>query len=275
MNKQKQQSEQSRLPHNRWQVFADRIQTHWLKLWLCGLLLLLFSLPLFAVRFTTDLLVTAVREQLQSNIISQDTYEATVQTIQLFSALINVVSYIIFGIGIVGILRQVRKMAWSEPVSFWGDFSIGVKQNKGGLLCFLAIGLLNAFNSVVMQNNDGLFAYVPLCAYVLILLPIILHILVQLSIYNHKAWDLISSSAFVYIKTLPVSVLFSLLFMAYGLLDFVGALIPRYLLKAVFVMLLPTIVLGWFIYCCSALDKYINKQSYPELVDKGVWRLDK
>lgn len=275
MNKQTQQSDQAQLPHNRWQVFVDRIRTHWLKLWFCGLVLLLFSLPLFAVRFTTDLLVTAVREQFEDNTITAEACNATIQTVQLFSSLINVVSYLIFGIGVVGILRLVRKMAWSEPVCFWQDFAIGVKQNIGGLLCFLALGLLNAFNSVIMQNNDGLFAYVPLCVYVVILLPIILHVLVQLSVYNHKAWDLISSSAFVYIKTLPISVLFSLLFMSYGLLDFIGALIPRYLLKAVFVMLLPTMVLGWFLYCCSALDKYINKQSYPELVDKGVWRLNK
>lgn len=210
---------------------------------------------------------------MQAAEITNDYFVQTVQTVQLFSSLVNVVSYLVFGVGVIGVLRQVRQMAWSEPMHFWQDFGIGVKQNRGGLLCFLAMGLLNAFNSVVMQNSNDWLQYLPLCLYVVILLPIILHILVQISIYNHKAWDLISTSAFVYVKTVPVSILFAFLFMSYGLLDFISSFITRILVKAVFVMLLPALMLGWFLYCCSVLDKYVNKQSYPELVDKGVWRL--
>ena len=97
--------------------------------------------------------------------------------------------------------------------------------------------------------------------------------LVQVAIYNHKFGDIFATSAFVYVKTLPISILFSVLFMSHGLLDMVSVFAVRYVCKMVFVLALPIAVLAWFLYVCSALDKYVNKQSYPQLADKGVWRL--
>lgn len=271
-NNNQTQADVSQLPHNRWQVFTDRLQTHFGKFLLLGLLLLLFSLPLFAVRFFADLLVTSVQESYHSMQITEQQFVDTLKTIQLFSALAGVVGYVIFGIGVMGVIRHVRKMAWSEPTSFWYDFGIGIKQNLGGLWCFLAMGVLNAFSSVCMQNYSGVIAVVPFCLQVLVLFPIILHIVVQLSIYNHKTWDLITTSSFIYLKTAPLSIVFSLLFSSYGLLDLIPSFAVKYLLKMAFVILLPIAMLGWFLYCCSALDKYVNRQSYPQIVDKGIWR---
>lgn len=271
-NQNQSQADVSRLPHNRWQVFTDRLQTHFGKFILLGLLLLLFALPLFAVRFFTDLMISSLQESFNSAQITEQQFVDTVKTIQLFSSLANVVGYVIFGIGVMGVLRHVRKMAWSEPTSFWYDFGIGIKQNLGGLWCFLAIGVLNAFASVCMQNYTDVVAVIPFCLQVFVLFPIILHIVVQLSIYNHKTWDLITTSAFIYVKTVPLSIVFSLLFTSYGLFDLISSFAVKYLLKMAFVILLPIAMLGWFLYCCSALDKYVNRQSYPQIVDKGIWR---
>ncbi len=271
-NQNQFQADVSRLPHNRWQVFTDRIQTHFGKFVLLGVLLLLFALPLFAVRFVADLLISSVQESFNSAQITEQQFVDTVKTVQLFSSLAGVIGYVILGIGVMGVVRHVRKMAWSEPTSFWHDFAVGINQNLGGLWCFLAIGVLNAFSSVCMQNYDGVMAYLPFCLQVLVLLPIILHIIVQLSIYNHKTWDLITTSSFIYVKTAPLSIVFSLLFNGYGLFDLISSFAVKYLLKMVFVILLPIAMLGWFLYCCSALDKYVNRQSYPQIVDKGIWR---
>lgn len=266
------QADVSRLPHNRWQVFTDRLQTHFGKFILLGLLLLLFALPLFALRFFTDLLMSSLQESFHSAQITEQQFADTVKTMQLFSSVASVVGYVIFGIGVMGVIRHVRKMAWSEPTSFWYDFGIGIKQNRGGLWCFFAIGVLNAFASVCMQNYSGIVAVIPFCLQVLVFFPIILHIVVQLSIYNHKTWDLISTSSFIYAKTVPLSIVFSLLFNCYGLFDLIPSFATKYLLKMAFVVLLPIALLGWFLYCCSALDKYVNRQSYPQIVDKGIWR---
>lgn len=266
-------AEYAQLPHTRPQVFTDRIEMHAGTFLLCGLLLSVFALPLLAVRFYTDLMVSTVQQSFAAQQITQIQLEGTVQTIQLFSSLINILCYGILGVGVMGVIRIVKRLAWSESVSFWQDFAIGVRQNLGGVWCFVAMGLLNAFHTVVLQNDSGLLTFLPWCLYAFVWLPILLHIIVQISIYNHKAWDIITTSAFVYIKTAPVSILFSMLFMSYGLMDLIGSAALKYVLKIGFVVLLPFLMLGWFLYCCSALDRYVNERSYPDLVDKGVWRI--
>lgn len=140
-------------------------------------------------------------------------------------------------------------------------------------LLFAFLGLLNAFGTVVMQTRSDFVAYIPLCVYMFVVFPVALHMLVQVAVYNHKFGDIVATSAYLYIRTLPLSVLFSVIFMSYGLLDSVSAFVLRYVCKFAYVLLFPTLILAWFLCVSAALDKYVNKQSYPDLVDKGVWRL--
>lgn len=267
-------SEKYGLPHNRWQVFGDRIKTHFGKFLLCGLILLIFALPLFAVRMYADMSVATLYDKYKQELLTADEYSSAVATVTLVASALNVVGFLVFAVGLSGVVRQVRQMAWSEPVEFWKDFAVGVKQNVGRyLIVFFVLGVLNAFDSVVMQTNSDVWSYIPLCLYVFVVFPLALHMLVQVAIYNHKFGDIFATSAFLYVKTLPISILFSVLFMSHGLLDMVSVFAVRYVCKMVFVLALPIAVLAWFLYVCSALDKYVNKQSYPQLVDKGVWRL--
>lgn len=273
-NEFENKSEKYGLPHNRWQVFTDRLRTHFGRFLLCGLILLVFALPLFAVRMYADLSVAKLYDSYKQGLLTADDYNGAVSTVTLVASACNVVGYLVLSVGLSGVIRQVRQMAWSQPLSFGSDFAVGVKQNACRyLIVFFVLGLLNAFDAVVMQTRNDVLSYIPLCLYVFILLPSALHMLVQVAIYNHKFGDIFATSAFVYLKTLPVSILFSVLFMSYGLFDMISSFAVRYICKALFVVLLPIGILGWFLYVCSALDKYVNKQSYPQLVDKGVWRL--
>ncbi len=273
-NEFENKSEKYGLPHNRWQVFGDRVKTHFGKFLLCGLILLIFALPLFAVRMYADMSVATLYDKYKQELLTAEQYNGAVATVTLVASALNVVGFLVLAVGLSGVVRQVRQMAWSEPLEFWRDFAVGIKQNAGRyLIVFFVLGLLNAFDAVVMQTRNDVLSYVPLCLYVFILLPSALHMLVQVAIYNHKFGDIFATSAFVYLKTLPVSILFSVLFMSYGLFDMISSFAVRYICKVLFVVLLPIGILGWFLYVCSALDKYVNKQSYPQLVDKGVWRL--
>lgn len=273
-NELENKSEKYGLPHNRWQVFGDRVKTHFGKFLLCGLILLIFALPLFAVRMYADMSVATLYDKYKQELLTAEQYNGAVATVTLVASALNVVGFLVLAVGLSGVVRQVRRMAWSEPLEFWRDFAVGIKQNVGRyLIVFFVLGLLNAFDSVVMQTRDDVLSYIPLCLYVFVVFPIELHMLVQVAVYNHKFGDIFATSAFVCVKTLPVSILFSVLFMSYGLFDMVSSFAVRYVCKFVFVLALPIGVLGWFLYVCSALDKYVNKQSYPQLVDKGVWRL--
>lgn len=273
-NQTENKGEKYGLPHNRWQVFADRVKTHFGKFLLCGVILLIFSLPLFAVRMYADMSVASLYDKYKQGLFTADEYNGSIATITLVASSLNVGGFLILAVGLSGLVRQVRQMAWSEPIEFWQDFAVGIKQNVAKyLIVFVVLGLLNAFDSVVMQIRTDVLSYIPLCVYLFVIFPIALHMLVQIAIYNHKPGDIFVTSAFVYVKTLPISVLFAALFMSYGLFDMISTFAVRYVCKMLYVLFLPIGVLGWFLYVCSALDKYVNKQSYPQLVDKGVWRL--
>lgn len=272
-NKQNNESEKYGLPHNRWEVFEDRMHTHWWKLLLCGLVLLAFSLPFFAVRLFADLSVLTLADQYNSGQITEEQYKQTVGVINLAVPLFNVASYLIFSVGLSGVMRQIRQMAWSQPTPFWQDFAVGVKQNVGAyLIVFSLLGVLNAANLAVVQFDIGFVSFVPLCIFILIILPVALHALVQIAVYKHKFTSIFVNSALVYFKTVPLSIVAALVATAYVWFDSFPSFVGRYVAKVVFVLILPVGILAWFLYVCSALDKYINAQNYPDLVDCGVWR---
>lgn len=266
--------EKSLLPHNRWQVFADRLKTHFGKYLMCGLLLFAFAMPMFALKMYADLTAASLYDKFVGGEMSEAEYRGAVSALQLTTSCVNVACYAIFAVGLAGVVRIIRQSAWSEPFSLWSDFALGIKQNVVWyVVLFAFLGLCNAFGAVFMQMRDDWVAYIPMCVYLFVLLPIAMHILVQVAVYNHKVGDIVATSAYVYLKTLPVSVLFALLLSGYGWLDLVPVVIVRYLCKFLFVSVMPIGILGWFLCVCAALDKYVNKQSYPSLVDKGVWRL--
>lgn len=272
-NKQNNESEKYGLPHNRWEVFEDRMHTHWWKLLLCGLVLLAFSLPFFAVRLFADLSVLTLSQHLEVGKITEEQYKNTIYIINLAVPVFNIVSYLVFSVGVAGVMRQIRQLAWSQPTPFWQDFAVGVKQNVGAyLIVFALLGVLNAANLAVVQFDIGFVSFVPLCIFILIILPFALHALVQIAVYKHKFTSIFVNSALVYFKTVPLSIVAALVATAYVWFDSFPSFVGRYVAKVVFVLILPVGILAWFLYVCSALDKYINAQNYPDLVDCGVWR---
>ena len=241
---------------------------------LCGLVLLAFALPFFAVRLFADLSVLTLAQRHDAAEINDEQYKQTLAMINLAVSLFNIVSHLVFAVGLSGVMRQIRQLAWSQSTPFWKDFVVGVKQNVGGyLIVFLIVGVLNGANVATMQLNLGFLSYVPMCMFVIVILPIALHALVQIAVYKHKFWSTFTNSALVYFKTIPLSFLAALVATAYMWFDSFPSFVGRYVAKVVFVIVLPIGILAWFLYVCSALDKYVNAQNYPDLVDRGVWRV--
>lgn len=254
--------------------FRGPYKTHWWRLLLCGLVLLAFALPFFAVRLFADLSVLTLAQRHDAAEITDEQYKQTLAMINLAVPLFNIVSHLVFAVGLSGVMRQIRQLAWSQSTPFWKDFVVGVKQNVGVyLIVFLIVGVLNAANVATMQLNLGFLSYVPMCMFVIVILPIAFHALVQIAVYKHKFWSTFTNSALVYFKTIPLSFLAALVATAYMWFDSFPSFVGRYVAKVVFVIVLPIGILAWFLYVCSALDKYVNAQNYPDLVDRGVWRV--
>ena len=225
------------------------------------------------MRLFADLSVLTLSQHLEVGKITEEQYKNTIYIINLAVPVFNIVSYLVFSVGVAGVMRQIRQLAWSQPTPFWQDFAVGVKQNVGAyLIVFALLGVLNAANLAVVQFDIGFISFVPLCIFILIILPVALHALVQIAVYKHKFTSIFVNSALVYFKTVPLSIVAALVATAYVWFDSFPSFVGRYVAKVVFVLILPVGILAWFLYVCSALDKYINAQNYPDLVDCGVWR---
>lgn len=267
-------SEQN-LPHNRREVLFDCIKLYWQKLLLLGLILLACAVPLLAVSAVCDTVQQGLLQQLSDGVIDKVAYNGQVAWLRLVEALIDIPCYVIVCVGLSGTVRVTRQMIWAEPLFFANDFADGIKQNwLTFCLCGFIVSLLNVYLAFAEASGGGLFAYLPLGVVAIVVLPTSLWMMAASSVYNIGIGKNITNSFVLYIKTPFVTWPFVALFASVAMFDLIGFVAVRCICVAVFVVvLLPVFTLLWQLVSYSYFDKFINKQAYPEIVDKGIWRM--
>lgn len=267
-------SEQN-LPHNRKEVFFDCVKLFWQKLLLLGLIMLACAVPLLAVSAVCDTVQQGLSRQLSDGVIDKVAYNGQTAWLRLAEALIDIPCYVIVCVGLSGTVRVTRQMIWAEPLFFANDFADGIKQNwLTFCLCGFLVSLLNVYLAFAESSGGGLPAYLPLGVVTIVVLPTALWMMAASSVYNIGIGKNITNSFVLYIKTPFVTWLFVALFSSVAIPGLIGFVALRCIFLAVFiVVLLPAFVMLWQLVCYSYFDKFINSQAYPEIVDKGIWRL--
>lgn len=267
-------SEQN-LPHNRKEVFFDCVKLYWQKLLLLGLIMLACAVPLLTVSAVCDTVQQGLSRQLEAGVIDKVTYNGQTAWLRFAEALIDIPCYVIVCVGLSGTVRVTRQMIWAEPLFFANDFADGIKQNwLTFCLCGFLVSLLNVYLAFAESSGGGLPAYLPLGVVTIVVLPTALWMMAASSVYNIGIGKNITNSFVLYIKTPFVTWLFVALFASVAIPGLIGFVALRCIFLAVFiVVLLPAFVMLWQLVSYSYFDKFINKQAYPEIVDKGIWRL--
>lgn len=267
-------SEQN-LPHNRKEVFFDCVKLYWQKLLLLGLIMLACAVPLLTVSAVCDTVQQGLSQQFADGVIDKAAYNGQVTWLKFVEALIDIPCYVIVCVGLSGTVRVTRQMIWAEPLFFANDFADGIKQNwLTFCLCGFLVSLLNVYLAFAESSGGGLPAYLPLGVVTIVVLPTSLWMMAASSVYNIGIGKNITNSFVLYIKTPFVTWLFVALFASVAIPGLIGFVALRCIFLAVFiVVLLPALVMLWQLVCYSYFDKFINKQAYPEIVDKGIWRL--
>lgn len=105
----------------------------------------------------------------------------------------------------------------------------------------------------------------------LFLMPISAYMLVCISIYGNTFTQNFAQAFVLYMKA-PVKTIAAVL-CCFGMLALWA--IPNttlhFALILIFIVLLPTILLGWYLFSYNQLDKYVNSEKQPNLVGKGVY----
>lgn len=264
------------LPSNRKEVFFDSLKLRFRDFLKLGLLLLLFSLPLIILNFVKDMMLFNMTESLTIGQITEEEFNGAYTILYLAYYAIEIICLIVLSLGLAGALRVIRQIAWGEPVFFSEDFFEGIKLNKGHFIVyFLFIGIFNMLNRSIMLLNIQyeILKVLPLAFALVILFPPVLYSLAETLIYTNPIFGEYKNGFALYIKTFPTTILATIVVLLPLLFDLIPLLVIKYLIYVVFIIVLfPIILLGEFLYFNSRLDKYINKEMYPEIYDKGIHR---
>lgn len=265
---------EQQLPHNRRQQFFDCLKVRFSLFMRIGVILLLFLLPCFILAVYRDFTFIGFGARLsEGEITSEQYFQMTSGTNMVVSA-IDIVCLAVASVGFAGTARVIRQLIWGEAVFFRNDFSDGVRANgKSYVILFVLIGAVNFINTLTgsMQFPVEIVKYIPFAISVVVLLPVALFILSQTVVYKNNVRTLLKNGCILYMKSAPVVWLFLCAFVLFFLTGFIPLVFVKYVLQvALIVFVLPLFMLGWLLNSFSLFDKYINKNQFPELYNRGV-----
>lgn len=267
------------LPQTRKQVFFDVLQLQWQKLLLLGLVLFLFYLPLFFSTVAKDLYVSNLYATLNGSDEAARLQAGQVLAIlDILRSAVNILFLVALAVALSGILRILRQYAWGENVHFGTEFGKGIRGNfsqtagiltLGGLiycLCLSVYYLAPSYRSGALS----LLSLLPIGISLLVVLPIFMIALVMIPIYQNTLRGTLKNAFFLYTRCL-LKILAATLC---TLLIWVPALIPNFYCHTigafVSVLLTPTALLGWTLFCYNCFDRHFNPIVAPELIGKGI-----
>ena len=267
---------ESDLPHNRKEVFFDTLKVRFLLYVEIGFVLFLFLLPFLGVNLYGKLLIASFLEEhgMTEEAISESQQMKTIIT------LFYIPTFMIFSIGLSGVMKVIRQLIWGEGVVFKDDFISGIKQNYIPFLStFLLFGLVYTFDTFIasLKLEYEFIVYIPYGVTFVFIIPLFMYILTQSVLYSNKYTTYFKNSVYFFIKTVPVSLLFTLilLILIYPVnSSYLPYLWLQYTIISIsIILLLPFFLSAKMLYDFSIYDKYINIKDYPEYVDKGINRI--
>jgi hypothetical protein len=263
-------------PTNRWEVFFDLCFHRFFFLVKLSLLSGLFFLPLAVLH--------CYFWSLEAIDPSQEGASQLLISLHLWQYLLQIPALLIASLGVVGGLAVTKKLVWAE-MSFLGhDFFAGIKNGwKLGLGTFAGVGLSSAvlyFGLAYGTAQKGFLSYLCAGASILQFLFVIwetFFVLTQNQIYSLSIGGYFANGWRLVFKEFPVNLFFfvllaaplSVFFFFDNLLVWMGGFAFLLFFGLSYAFL---VIVLWNNY---VYDKYLNKEFYPTIVDKGIHRVSK
>ncbi len=266
-----------KLPHNRFEVFKTlfRIRFGFILKVLMLTILLLLPLLVFNTYGRVYINASFSSTSQQKNLIYSQIFGFL-----LIRTLINIPLFFLSSIGMGGAIHVYRKLTWSE-ITFLSDYFDNLKIN---LLRYL-------FISIVVSLSYGLTLFAIYSIAALNLKPILVGVMLGISflqfgfalifcfyiylqndIYKIRFINLVTNSfKFVFKSFLSSLGLLLLLFLPRILIIF-GNIYFDLASTLLFLFFLPFILVALILVGNAQLDKWINKNLYKQIYDKGVYR---
>ena len=261
------------LPSTRKEVFFDLLKYRKMSLFALSCYTFMFFIPLAIDLFYFN--------YLESMAIIAEKYEYLFSLI-FYSMLIMLPCMVIGFIGFAGAFYTAKRMVWQEGISLASDFFRGIKENwKDALINGVIFGLV-LFGLVV--GGSYLLIYAPVTPVVrgiglgaLILFFLVFGMVIALHftqcVYYENSYGVTFKNSFSFLGLLNWKVLLVFLFstgvvVALGLFNLIALAIGLIL----FAFTNSVVIILYTLISHAAFDKYINKEYYPEMVNKGLYK---
>ena len=264
------------LPHSRKEVFFDLLRHRKMTLFSLSCFTFMFFIPLAVDLFYFNFLEMAA--------IATEKYEYLFSLV-FYSMVIMLPCMIIGFIGLAGAFYVAKRLVWQESTSLAVDFFFGIKENwKHALVNGIIFGI-TLFGLIV--GGSYLLIYSPTAPVwcgvgigALILLFIVLGMVNALTftqdVYYSNPFMTTVTNAFSFMGLLNWRVLVTFLLttglvVGLGCINFVTLAIGMVL----FAFLNSAVIIIYTLMSHEVFDKYINKDYYPDMVGKGLYKTDK
>ena len=261
------------LPTTRKEVFFDLLKYRKMSLFALSCYTFMFFIPLAIDLFYFN--------YLESMAIIAEKYEYLFSLI-FYSMLIMLPCMVIGFIGFAGAFYTAKRMVWQEGISLASDFFKGIKENwKHALINGVLFGLA-LFGLVV--GGSYLLIYAPVTPVVrgiglgaLILVFMLFGMVIALNftqdVYYENGYGVTLKNSFSFLGLLNWKILLVFLFstgvvVTLGLFNLLTLAIGLIL----FAFTNSVVIILYTLISHSAFDKYINKEHYPDMVNKGLYK---
>ena len=262
------------LPTDRKEVFFDLLRNRKMTLFALSCYTFMFFIPL-----AVDLIYFNFVESMA---ISAEKFEYLFSLI-FYSMLIMLPCMVIGFIGLAGAFYTAKKLVWQEGVSLASDFFKGIKENwKHALINGVIFGLV-LFGLII--GGSFMLIYADVHAVVrgiaigaLIVLFLIFGMVTVLNfthgVYYENSFGVTLKNSFSFLgllnwKVLVIYLLSTGVVVTLGLFNFLTLVIGLLL----FAVLNSVVIVLYTLISHSAFDKYINQEHYPDMVNKGLYKV--
>lgn len=265
----------SELPKTRWEQFKDLFKHQFLNMVKISTLQAVFNMPLIVWSILYFLYLGSVEKE-------------SVFTIIVYGGVLLAPSILISNIGLTGSFYCMKKLAYGDGLFAASSFFVGMKEEwKKGVFTGFLLGIICGG---ALIGCSFLYGYVNANGWViglgitLLLLLVFIAVMVnyyslaQSAVYSNPVGVVVKNAFLMSLMRFPKHLLLLLVHPGIFVLGVVGSyLIPyagqfiSYAFLLLFVFLSSFGILAWMLFILTSFDKFINKENYPEYVNKGLF----
>ena len=264
-----------KLPTNRKEVFFDLLKTRKMNLFALSCFVFMFFIPLAVDLFFFN--------YLEALAIAADKSDYLFSLV-FYSMLIMLPCMIIGFIGLIGGFYVAKKMVWQEGTMLAVDFFQGIKENwkhaliNGFIFGLILFGLvMGSSYLLIYQKAQPVLTGIGIGALMLLFLTLGMVVAINNTqdVYYVNSYSATLKNSFCLLGLLNWRILvifilstgavftlccFNMITMAIGLF--------------LFAILNSVIIILYTLVSHAGFDKFINKEHYPEYINKGLYKLE-